>query len=176
MRKFFKESWAVIGYLLGLIGTFVTIFTLSKKITIAVSWLIIAAIVCISSIVIAVMATLKLSKIICSGIQHEITAYGKDKNQDMYYTNYSKNLRIGTVVTIYYTKPFSKMLGFGVVHNSSVDEYTEIRVLHIEEEFADIYEQSKTNSRKVLQDMYILPNTYIEKLPMIIKILNGGDI
>ena len=176
MRKFFKESWAVIGYIFGLIGTLVTILTVAGSISIEIRWLVIVGLIFVSAIVIAVMATIKLSKIVQNGTQYEITAYGQDKERDMYYTNYSKNLRVGTLVTIYYSKPFSKKLGLGVVHNSSVDEYIEIKVIYVENEFADIFTQSKTNSRKVLQDMYILPNTYREELPMIMAILNGGEI
>ncbi len=176
MRKFFKESWAVIGYILGLIGTLVTILTISGSILIEMKWLVIFGTIFISAIVIAVMSTIRLNKVIQNGTRYEITAYGQDKSIDMYYTNYSKNLRVGTLVTIYYSKPFSKKLGYGVVHNSSADEYIEIKMIYVEEELDGIFEQSKTNNSKVLNDMYILPNTYIEKLSVLIEILNGGNI
>ena len=67
-------------------------------------------------------------------------------------------------------------MGIGVVCNSSVDEYIEITVLHVEEEFIELFSQSKTNNRKVLNDMYILPNTYIDDLPIITKIITEGGI
>lgn len=160
---------------LGLIGTLVTILTVSGSISIGIRWLVIIGVFLISAIVIAVMAVFRLNKIVQNGTQYQITAYGHDKNKDIYYTNYSKNLRVGTVVTIYYSKPFSKRLGYGIVHNSSVDEYIEIIVINVEAEFSDIFAQSKTNNRKVLNDMYILPNTYTDELPMIMSILTGGD-
>lgn len=174
MKKFFKESWAVIGYIIGLIGAFATIFTVSGSISIGIKWLVVVGMISVSAIVIAVMAAMRLSKAVQNGTRYEITAYGREKDRDVYYTNYSKNLRVGTVVTIYYSRPFSKRLGFGVVHNSSVDEYIEINVIYVEEGSSDIFTQSKTNNRKILDDMYILPNTYVEELPMIMKILTGG--
>lgn len=174
MKKFFKEAGAVIGYLFGIVGTFVTIWTLSGNVTIKIRWLVILGVILLSSVVIAIMATKKLNTIIKNGTKYKITAYAIDNNKNLYYTDFSKCLRVGTIVTIYYSKPISKRLGFGIVYNSSVDEYIEIEVIHVERDFLDIFEQSKTNHRKVLDDMYILPNTYNEELKLIVKKLEEG--
>jgi len=176
VKKFFKESWAVIGYMFGLVGTFVTIISVSGKITFDIKWLIIVCFLLLASVIMAVLAVRKLKKIMQNGTRFEITAYGSEKHRDIYYTDYSKNLRVGTIVAIYYSKPFSRKMGIGVVCNSSVDEYIEITVLHVEEEFIELFSQSKTNNRKVLNDMYILPNTYIDDLPIITKIITEGGI
>lgn len=175
MRKFFKESWAVIGYIFGIIGTAVTIFTVSGAISIGIRWLVIAGFILLSAIIIALRATIKLKNVLRNGTRFEVAAYGTNKNKDVYYTNFSNNLRYGTLVTIYYTVPMTKRLGYGVVRNSSPEEYIEIEILYVEDEFSDIFNQSKTNNGKVLRHMYVLPNTYPEELDTITTLLKGGD-
>lgn len=175
MKKFIKETWAIIGYIFGLIGTVVTIFSVPGTYTLDIKWLIIAGFLLIGAIVFGLLSLLRLRKVFQAGTRFEITAYGCNRGKDVYYTNFSNNLRIGTLVTFYYTKPFSQRLGYGVVCNSSTDEYIEISVIYIEEDFADIFIQSKTNNRKVLQDMYVLPNTYLEEFDRIKEMLSGGD-
>lgn len=122
------------------------------------------------------MAICRYQNIVRNGTRFEITAYNQSKGKDLYYTEFSKNLRVGTLVTIYYAKPMSKKLGYGIIHNSSVDEYIEIEVIYVDEEFSDVFLQSKTNVRKVLQDMYVLPNMYVEYIPEVMSIFNGGVI
>ena len=122
MRKFFKESWAVIGYIFGIIGTAVTIFTVSGTISIGIRWLVIAGFILLSALIIAFRATIKLKNVLRNGTRFEIAAYGTNKNKDVYYTNFSNNLRYGTLVTIYYTVPMTKRLGYGIVRNSSPEE------------------------------------------------------
>lgn len=175
MKKFIKETWAIIGYVFGLIGTVVTIFSVPGTFTLDIKWLIIAGFTLMGAIVFGLLSILRLKKMFQTGTRFEITAYGCNRGNDVYYTYFSHNLRIGTLVTFYYTKPFSKRLGYGVVCNASTDEYIEMSVIYIEEEFTDIFIQSKTNNRKVLQDMYILPNTYIEELDRIREMLSGGN-
>lgn len=171
MQKFFKESWAVIGYIFGIIGTAVTILAVSGTISIGIRWLIIAGFILLSAIIIALRATIKLKNVLRNGTRFEIAAYGTNKSKDVYYTNFSNNLRYGTLVTIYYTVPMTKRLGYGVVRNPSLDEYIEIEILYVEDEFSDIFAQSKTNNGKVLRHMYVLPNTYIEELHTITNLL-----
>lgn len=175
MQKFFKETGAVIGYIFGIIGTAVTISTVSGIISIEIRWLIVAGFIFLSAIIIAVRATIKLKNVLRNGTRYEIVAYGTNKNKDVYYTNYSNSLRYGTLVTIYYTVPTTKCLGYGVVRNSSPDEYTEIEIIRVEVEFSEIFIQSKTNNGKVLRHMYVLPNTYIEELDTITALIKGGN-
>lgn len=175
MRKFFKESWAVIGYIFGIIGTAVTILTVSGTISIGMRWLVIAGFVLLSVIIIALRATIELQNVIRNGTQFEIVAYETSKNKDFYYTNFSNNLRCGTLVTIYYKVPMTKRLGYGIIRNSVPEEYNEIEVFYVEDEFSDIFIQSKTNSGKVLRHIYVLPNTYPEDLYTITRFLKGDD-
>lgn len=175
MRKFLKESWAVIGYIFGTIGTAVTILAVSGTISIGIRWLVIAGFVLLSAIIFALRATIKLRNVLRNGTRFEIAAYGKNKNKDVYYTNFSNSLRYETLVTIYYTVPMTKRLGYGIVRNSSPEEYIEIEILYVEDEFIDIFNQSKTNNGKVLRHMYVLPNTYREELDKITTLLKGGD-
>ena len=175
MKKLLKEFFAVLGYILGVIGTTVTILILPGSITLHLNWFVFATVLQIAVITMAVLAIVKYVKISKNGTRFYISAYSYDLNKDVYYTEYSKNLRIGTLVTFYYSKPMSKILGYGIVKNSSVEEYTEIEVIHIEEDFKVIFEQSKTNSNKVLNDMYVLPNVYVENLDNIQHYLSGGD-
>ena len=174
MRNFFKESWAVIGYIFGIIGTAVTILAVSGTISIGIRWFVIFGFILLSAIIIALRATIKLKNILRNGTRFEIAAYGTNRNKDVYYTNYSNNLRYGTLVTIYYTVPLTKRLGYGIVRNSSPEEYIEIEILYIENELSDVFIQSKTNNGKVLRHMYVLPNTYFEELDTITALLNGG--
>lgn len=175
MRNFLKKSWAVIGYIFGITGTAVTILTMSETISIGVRWLVIAGFILLSAIIFALQAIIKLKNVLRNGTRFEIAAYGTNKNMDVYYTKFSNNLRYGTLVTIYYTIPMTKRLGYGIVRNSSPEEYIEIEILYIEDEFLDIFNQSKTNNGKVLRHMYVLPNTYPEELDTIITLLKGGD-
>lgn len=174
VKDFFKAAWAVIGYIFGLIGTAVTIFTVSGSFTIENKWFIVITFFFISAIVIATMAVIKYKKIIKEGTRFKITAYGQEKGKDLYYTDYSSYLRVGTLVSIYYNNPISKILGYGIVCNSSPDEYIEIGVVHVNDELTGIFTQSKTNTQKVLKDMYILPNVYVENISQINDFLNGG--
>ena len=82
MRKFFKESWAVIGYVFGIIGTAVTIFTVSGTISIGIRWLVIAGFILLSAIIIAFRATIKgfIEKLVVFYLEnsgHKITLYTK---------------------------------------------------------------------------------------------------
>lgn len=175
MRKFCKESLAVIGYIFGIIGTVVTILTISGTMSVGTRWLVALAFIFLSAIIIALRAIKKLSNVLHNGIRFEIVAYDRNKNKDVYYTNFTNNLRYETLVTIYYSVPMSKRLGYGIVRNTSPEEYNEIEILYVEEEFSEVFAQSKTNNGKVLRNMYVLPNTYIEELDMIIAHLKGGN-
>lgn len=174
MKKFFKESFAIIGYIFGLVGTAVTIFTISGDITFEIRWLVILGFVFIAAVVLTLIAIAKYNKVLKNGTRFKITGYVQEKGKDIYYTDYTSNLRVGTFVSVYYTKPISKKVGIGIIVNSSADEYIEIRMLFVEDAHKDIFEQSKTNSHKVLQDMYVLPNLYEENIAEINTYLNGG--
>lgn len=175
MRDFFKESWAVIGYIFGIIGTAVTILTVSGTISIGIRWLVIAGFVFLSAIIITLQATIKLNNVILNGTRFEIVAYGTNKNKNFYYTRFSNNLRYETLVTIYYSVPMTKRMGYGIVRNSSPEEYIEIEILYVEDDFLDIFAQSKTNNGKVLRHMYVLPNTYPEELDTITTLIKGWN-
>ncbi len=179
MKKFWKDSWAIVGYIWGVIGTLVTIMAANNKITIGVRWLVVFGFLFISAIVITIRAAAKYQDIVKNGTRYSIIAYEPTKKADskgFYYTDFSKGLRVGTFVAIYYTKPISKKIGYGRVCNESIDEYKEIEVIDVEADFNDIFEQSKTNAKKVLQDMYILPNLYVENIDDIKAILDGGKV
>lgn len=174
LKKFFKESGSIIGYLFGIIGTAVTIYCAPGSITIAVRWLVIIGFVMLALIVIAIKATINYGQISKNGTRFLITAYDNSEGKDCYYTEYTDNLRIGTLVSVYYSKPMSKIVGYGVVTNSSTNEYVEVEIYQIESTMQSIVEQSKTNNQKVLHDMYILPNVYISKILEIAKQMEGG--
>lgn len=175
LTKLFKDFLVVFGYILGIIGTAVTIFALPGSITLQINWLVFAVVLLIAAITMAVLATIKYIRISKNGTRFYITGYSYENGKDIYYTDYSKNLRVGTLVAFYYSRPMSKLLGYGVIRNSSVEEYIEIEVIHFEEGLQTIFEQSKTNSHKVLQDMYVLPNMYAEHLSNVLSYLSGGD-
>lgn len=173
-KKFFKEVGATIGYLFGIIGTAVTIYLTPGSITIGIRWLVILGFVVVALIVVAITATIKYGNIAKNGTRFLITAYDNSEGKDCYYTEYTDNLRIGTLVSIYYSKPMSKIVSYGVVTNASTNEYVEVEIYHIESAMQNIFEQSKTNSQKVLHDMYILPNVYVSKISDISKHMGGG--
>ena len=83
-------------------------------------------------------------------------------------------MRIGTLVSVYYSKPMSKIVGYGVVTNSSTNEYVEVEIYQIESTMQSIFEQSKTNNQKVLHDMYIQPNVFISYFPELANQREGG--
>lgn len=168
LKKFFKESGATIGYIFGLVGTAVTIYLVPGSVTIGSRWLVIIGFALLSSIIIAIRATLKYGQIARNGTRFLIAAYDGSTGKDCYYTEYTDNLRIGTLVCVYYSKPMSKIVGYGKVVNASSNEYVEIEILYIEPSMQNIFDQSKTNNQKVLQDMYILPNVYISQIPEIV--------
>lgn len=128
LKKFFKESGSIIGYLFGIIGTAVTIYCAPGSITLAVRWLVIIGFVMLALIVIAIKATINYGQISKNGTRFLITAYDNSEGKDCYYTEYTDNLRIGTLVSVYYSKPMSKIVGYGVVTNSSTNEYVEVEI------------------------------------------------
>ena len=174
LKKLFFGVGAIVGYIFGIIGTIVTILSVSGQITIDIKWTIILGLFVIFLIVLTIKATVNYANIVRNGTRFAITTYSKDAEKDYYYTSYSQNLRVGTLVTVYYSKPMSKKMGYGIIHNSSVEEYIEVEMLFIEPAMHDIFEQSKTNNGKVLEDMYILANVYVENIPQIASLLSGG--
>lgn len=174
MKKLLSGVGAIIGYVFGLIGTVVTILTVSGKITIGVRWIIIIGMIVIAAIILAVKATIAYSYIAKNGNRFAITTYSSDDGVDYYYTDYSQYLRIGTLVTIYCSRPMSKIVGYGLVYNSSPDEYIEVKIVHIEPGMEAVFNQSKTNNNKVLRDLYILPNVYADNIPTIADFLKQG--
>lgn len=174
LKKFFKEAGSTIGYLFGIIGTAVTIYFAPGTITIGIRWLVIIGFVMLALIVIAIKATIKYGYIAKNGTRFLITAYDNSDGKDYYYTEYTENLRFGTLVSIYYSKPMSKNVGYGIITNTTAGEYVEIEICHIESAMQRLFDQSKTNNQKVLHDMYILPNVYVSKIPDIAKRMEGG--
>lgn len=175
LKKFFKEAGATIGYLFGLIGTTVTIYLTPGSVTLRIRWLIILGFIMLALIIISIKAIIKFKNIAKNGTRFLITAYDNTEGKDCYYTEYTENLRIGTLVSIYYNRPMSKIVSYGIVTNTSVNEYVEIEVYHTESTMLKIFEQSKTNNQKVLHDMYILPNVYFSKIIDIAKQIEGEE-
>ena len=174
MKKLFSGVGAIVGYVFGLLGTVVTILTVAGQITIGIKWLIIIGMIVIAAIILALKATIDYSIIAKNGNRFAITTYSSDNGTDYYYTEFSQNLRIGTLVTVYCSRPMSKIVGYGLVHNSSPDEYIEVKILHIEPGMKTVFDQSKTNNNKVLRDLYILPNVYVDNIPTIADFLKQG--
>lgn len=175
MKKMLSGVGAIVGYIFGLIGTTVTILSVSGQISIGVRWIIIAGLFVVATIVLALRATIDYHHISKNGNRFAITAYSSQNGVDYYYTDFSSNLRVGTIVSVYCSKPMSKIVGYGLVNNSSPDEYIEVEMMHVKSEMSDIFEQSKTNNNNVLKDLYILPNVYAENIPMIAGFLKQGD-
>ena len=86
LKKFFKESGFIIGYLFGIIGTAVTIYCAPGSITIAVRWLVIIGFVMLALIVIAIKATINYGQISKNGTRFLITAYDNSEGKHCYYT------------------------------------------------------------------------------------------
>lgn len=173
VKRLLKDFAAIIGYILGVVGTIVTISVLPGSISVQINKVIFAVVLLIAAITLALLATYRYLKITKNGTRYQITAYSEEQGKDIYYTDFSKNLRYGTLVAVYYNKPISKKLGYGIIRNSSVDEYIEIEIIHIQDDLKTIFEQSKTNSHKVLEDMYVLPNVYVEDFDKISSYLSG---
>ena len=174
MKKFWKDIFAWIGYIMGVIGTIISIIFLPGVCTIRTNLLIAGIVILISALTITGRTVFLYNRLLQSGTRFKIISYAHDNGKDLYYTNYSKNIRYGTIVSIYYEKPMSKKIGYGIVRNNSVDEYIEIELISVQKDYLEIFEQSKTNSHKVLQDMYILPNIYKENVNDIASYLSGG--
>lgn len=174
-KKFCKEVGTITGYLFGIIGTAVTVFYAPGSITIRICWIIIIGFVMVVLIVISVKATIKYKNIAQKGTRFFITAYDNSEGIDYYYTAYTENLRIGTLVSVYYnSKPTSKVVCYGLVTNASANEYVEVEIFQIEAAMQNVFEQSKKNSQKVLHEMYILPNVYASKISSIARWMERG--
>lgn len=174
LKKLLKESGNITGYIFGLIGSAVTIWLIPNYVTIKVSWLVIVGFVAIALMVIAIKATIKYVDIAKNGTRFLITAYDNSEGKECYYTEYTDNLRIGTLVSIYYSEPMSKIVSYGKVINASTNEYVEIEIYHIKSAMQPIFEQSKTNNKKILRNMYILPNVYFSEIENIAKYIGGN--
>lgn len=175
MKKLIKATSVAVGTIYGIIRAIVDIWALSGTTNIPNRVLFIAALVFSAALFIAGYAILNYKRVLKNGTVYRIISYSLTSGRNLYYTPYSKNLRYGIIVTVYYKKPISKKVGFGVVRNISVDEYVEIEMIHILPDMMNIFEQSKTNNNHVLRDMYILPNTYAETLTEIVPLLKKGD-
>ena len=175
MKQIFKELVTVVATIYGVARAIIDVWSISGTRNVSNRLIFIIALIFFSALSLTAIILWKYKKLIENGIRFKIISFEKDEKSDLFYTHFSKNLRIGTIVTIYYcSENWSKILGYGKVRNSSTDEYIEIEVLHIKNNMKDIFDKSQTDHR-IMRDMYILPNTYTEILPELNTILYGGD-
>ena len=174
--NFIKTTATIIASVYGFISAIMDIWTISGTTVVLNKILFIISLVLLSSIVVAVLAYLKYRKIKINGTTYSIISYGTDRTKKLFYTKYSKNLRCGTLVTIYVKCQTTKIFGYGLVYNENPDEYNEIEILYIYEDVQDIYEQAKTNNPKIIKDMYVLPNTYVDNVSYIANIITKKGV
>lgn len=174
---FFKEYWAQIGYFVGLVGAAVTILLVSGSFTVEYRWAVVFGIVLLASLWMAIKAGLRVkdySKKLDTARRYAIIAYKNENNKDFYYTDFTKSLRVGTIVKIYYynrINQYSEKVALGEVSNLDTDGYIEVIIFHVYDEQRDRFISSKDPNSKVIDNMYLLPNTYSDDIAQINKYL-----
>ena len=176
---FFKEYWAQIGYFVGLVGAAVTILLISGSFNVEYRWIVVFGIVLIASLWMAIKASLKVkeySEKLDTAKRYAIIAYKNEDNKDFYYTDFTRSLRVGTIVNIYYynmINQYSEKVALGEVSNLDTDGYIEVVIFHVYDEQKGRFINSKDPNSKVIDQMYLLPNTYSEDIALISKYLQG---
>ena len=174
MKKFFFESGAIIGYILGIIGAVVTICLVPDSTTIENKWLVIGSVLFISLIVITIKAIIEFKKISTNGTRYFITSYSNNNSKHWFYTKYSENLRINSLVCLYKRSPMSKRVATGVVTNTSISEYVEVEILFPERGMEKVLTECTQKNHIILDDLYILPNVYISSISTIHSFINNN--
>lgn len=180
MKKFLFESGATIGYIVGIIGAIVTICLVPGSINIENKWLVIGLVPFISLIVITIKAIIELKKVSTNGTRYSVVSYSNSNSEHWFYTKYSENLRMNTLVCLYKKSPMSKKVAIGIVTNTSISEYVEVKILFPEIGMENTFSECTQNNSTVLDDLYILPNVYISSISSIYSFVknnkaNKGD-
>ena len=132
LKKLFYKSGSITGYILGLVGSIVTILAVNGTITIGLRWLVVFAICEIFIITVAVLSFINYKRIQNEASRFEVDSYEPSDGKDFFYIHFSKLFRYQALVSIYVTiNDISKRMGFGVVSNVSENQYIEIEVVKI---------------------------------------------
>ena len=144
LKKLVYKSGAITGYILGLIGSIVTILAVKGSITIGLRWFVIFGICEIFIIVAAALSFVYYKRIQNEASRFEVDTYELSDGKDFFYIHFSKLFRYQSLVSIYITiNDISKRMGFGVVSNVSEDQYIEIEVVKIFSGYESHFEKAK---------------------------------
>lgn len=177
LKKLFNKSGSITGYIFGLVGSIITILAVKGTITIGIRWVVIFAICEIFIITVAVLSFINYKKVQDEASRFAVDAYEESDGKEFFYIHFSRLFRYQALVSIYTTiNDISKRMGFGVVSNVSENQYIEIEIIKIFSGYEDIFKKAKTNNKKILEQMYIMPIVYSENLSVIYESMaDRGD-
>lgn len=177
LKKLLYKSGSITGYILGLVGSIVTILAVNGTITIGLRWLVIFAICEIFIITVAILSFINYKRVQNEASRFEVDSYEPSDGKDFFYIHFSKLFRYQALVSIYVTiNDISKRMGFGVVSNVSENQYIEIEVVKIFSGYESHFEKAKLNDKKTLAKMYIMPIVYSENISVIYESMTDrGD-
>ena len=168
IKKLLYKCGSITGYILGIIGSVVTILTVSGSVTIGWKWIVFFSIFEIFIITVAIVSFCRYKKVQNEASRFVIDSYLESDDKDFFYIAFSKLFRYHALVSIYVTKDdISKRMGFGIVSNVSDDQYIEIEVVKIFSGYEYIFNDAKQSHKKTLSRMYIMPVVYSDNIDVI---------
>lgn len=167
-KKLLSGAGAITGYIVGIIGLTLAIFTINGKIEIDWKWLVFIGVIVMFIIIVAIISFLNCRKALIESKRYQVHSYDRSEEKDYFYIMFSKLFRYDALVSIYIIiDGISKRMGFGLVSNVSDDEYIEIEVVKIFEGYEDKFREASSNNKKTLDKMYIMPTVYNENIQCI---------
>lgn len=161
IKKLLVGSGAITGYIIGLIGTVLAILQMSGTVTIAWHIIVLIGVALLLLLVTAIRAFWIGKKLAEEGIQYPINSVDQEDGRVIFTTDFSRVLKIGSVVNFYFLKDGqSKLMGFGVVsnyENNDREKYAQMEVVNVKDTYLKEYESAKALNKKVLDKMYISP-------------------
>lgn len=161
IKKLLVGSGAITGYIIGLIGTVITILGVSGTVEIAWRIIVLIGVGLLLLIVMAIRAFWIGKKLAEEGIKYPINSVDEEDGKVIFTTDFSRILKIDSIVNFYIMKDGqSKLMGFGLISNYVNDDrekYSQMVVVKAKETYLKEYESAKALNKKVLDKMYISP-------------------
>lgn len=160
IQKLFTGAGAITGYIVGVIGVIIGIFTIDGELTIQYRWLILLGVMILFLVIFSAIVFMNANKILKEGIKYPIYGCESENNNIFLYIKYSNVFRIEALVSIYIqNNNINKKIGIGTVYNMDTmeEKYTEIQVIKIYDVYIDIFEKAQQKNKLVLDSMYVAP-------------------
>ncbi len=176
-KKLFTGSGAITGYIIGIVGLFITIWSLNGETIIKNRILVLGGIIILFFLIYMVLIVMNALKIIYLDSNQPVYSCESNAEKYLLYAQYSDKINLRSIVSIYMkTENINKRMGIGYISNKykSPKEpgYLAIEVIYIQPQYNNEFNDVKNNNKQILDRMYIAPAFFIDDLQELMK----GDL